>query len=66
MLGFYLDSVVDWAYSGALAPVDVLLHKLRWRQISPTDRQLTDGRGRFLVPGDELDRGYLYNYLVHG
>ncbi len=43
------------------APEDVLLHKLRWHQISPTDRQLTDARGIFLVSGDELDR----NYLTH-
>ena len=41
------------------APEDVLLHKLRWHLMSPTDRQLTDARGIFLVSGDELDRDYL-------
>ena len=41
------------------APEDVLLHKLRWYQMSPTDRQLTDARGIFLVSGDELDLEYL-------
>ena len=41
------------------APEDVLLHKLRWHLMSPTDRQLSDARGIFLVSGDELDRDYL-------
>ncbi len=41
------------------APEDVLLHKLRWHKISPTDRQLTDARGIYLVSGDELDRDYM-------
>ncbi len=41
------------------APEDVLLHKLRWHQISPTDRQLTDARGIFLVSQDDLDRDYM-------
>lgn len=38
---------------------DVLLHKLRWHKMSPTDRQLTDARGIQLVSGDVLDRGYM-------
>jgi hypothetical protein len=41
------------------APEDVLLHKLRWHKISPTDRQLTDARGIFLVSRDDLDRDYM-------
>ena len=41
------------------APEDVLLHKLRWHKISPTDRQLTDARGIFLVSRDDLDREYM-------
>ena len=41
------------------APEDVLLHKLRWHLMSPTDRQLSDARGIFLVSGDVLDRDYL-------
>ena len=41
------------------APEDVLLHKLRWHTISPTDRQLTDARGIFLVSGEDLDREYM-------
>ena len=41
---------------------DVLLHKLSWRKISPTDRQLTDARGIYLVSGSELDRSYLEHW----
>ena len=41
------------------APEDVLLHKLRWHKISPSDRQLNDARGIFLVSGDDLDRVYM-------
>ena len=41
---------------------DVLLHKLRWHKISPTDRQLTDARGIYLVSGSELDRSYLEHW----
>ena len=41
---------------------DVLLHKLRWHTISPTDRQLVDARGIQLVSGDELDRDYLNHW----
>ncbi|MGB7328267.1 MAG: hypothetical protein WBD31_25550 [Rubripirellula sp.] len=41
---------------------DVLLHKLRWHTISPTDRQLTDARGIYLVSGDELDQDYLMHW----
>ncbi len=44
------------------APEDVLLHKLRWHEISPSDRQLTDARGIFLVSGDELDRDYMNHW----
>lgn len=41
------------------APEDVLLHKLRWHTVSPTDRQLSDARGIFLVSGNKLDRTYM-------
>jgi hypothetical protein len=41
---------------------DVLLHKLRWHTISPTDRQLTDARGIVAVSGDALDRNYLSHW----
>ena len=44
------------------ATEDVLLHKLRWHKMSPTDRQLTDARGILLVSGDMLDRAYMEHW----
>ncbi len=44
------------------APEDVLLHKLRWHNISPTDRQLTDAKGIYLVSGEILDIEYLTHW----
>lgn len=41
------------------AAEDVLLHKLRWHKMNPTDRQLTDARGILLVSGDTLDQSYM-------
>lgn len=41
---------------------DVLLHKLRWHLMNPTDRQLTDARGIIAVSGDRLDREYLNHW----
>lgn len=41
---------------------DVLLHKLYWNSISPSDRQLGDVAGVFAVQGDVLDRDYLRHW----
>lgn len=38
---------------------DVLLHKLRWHLLNPTDRQLSDARGIVAVSGKSLDQAYL-------
>ncbi len=38
---------------------DVILHKLLWNQISPSDRQLGDAAGIVAVQTESLDRGYL-------
>jgi hypothetical protein len=38
---------------------DVILHKLIWNQISPSDRQMLDAAGVFTVQGDSLDRAYI-------
>jgi len=38
---------------------DVILHKLVWNRISPSDRQLNDSAGVVAVQGEELDRAYL-------
>lgn len=41
------------------APEDVLLHKLRWHRVSPSDRQILDARGIYAVSGSEMDLHYL-------
>jgi hypothetical protein len=38
---------------------DVILHKLVWNGISPSDRQLGDAAGVFAVQADALDTNYL-------
>lgn len=38
---------------------DVILHKLYWNNITPSDRQLGDAAGIVAVQGDRLDRAYL-------
>ena len=43
---------------------DVLLHKLRWHLLSPTDRQLTDARGILAVSGTSLDMTYLCHWAT--
>ena len=41
---------------------DVLLHKLYWNSISPSDRQLGDVAGVIAVQGNGLDLGYLRHW----
>lgn len=38
---------------------DVILHKLIWNRISPSDRQLGDAAGVVAVQADSLDKNYL-------
>ena len=38
---------------------DVILHKLVWNRISPSDRQLGDAAGIVAVQADALDKNYL-------
>jgi len=41
---------------------DVILHKLLWNRISPSDRQLGDAAGVVAVQGDALDKNYLRHW----
>jgi hypothetical protein len=41
---------------------DVILHKLYWNSITPSDRQLTDAAGVVAVQSDKLDRAYLQRW----
>ena len=41
---------------------DVILHKLNWHSITPSDRQLGDAAGIVAVQTDSLDRRYLQHW----
>src|ERR1043166_2539279 len=43
---------------------DVILHKLAWNQISPSDRQLGDAAGVVAVQAGNLDKGYLSKWAA--
>ena len=43
---------------------DVVLHKLVWNRITPSDRQLGDAAGVVAVQADALDRNYLKRWAV--
>ncbi len=44
---------------------DVLLHKLYWNRVTPSERQLLDAAGIFAVQRESLDREYLTKWAVH-
>lgn len=41
---------------------DVLLHKLYWNKLTPSDRQLQDAAGVYVVQAEVLDRAYLNHW----
>jgi hypothetical protein len=43
---------------------DVVLHKLYWNLLTPSDRQLNDAAGVVAVQGSSLDLGYLRKWAV--
>jgi hypothetical protein len=43
---------------------DVILHKLYWNRITPSDRQLGDAAGVVAVQAEALDRSYLEKWAV--
>ena len=44
------------------SPEDVMLHKLCWNKITPSERQFTDAAGIVAVQGEHLDRTYLLSW----
>ena len=46
------------------APEDIVLHKLRWHTISPSNRQLTDAAGILSVSGGIIDNEYLDHWAT--
>lgn len=43
-------------------PEDIILHKLYWDKLTPSDRQRNDAAGVFAVQRDALDRDYLQHW----
>jgi hypothetical protein len=43
-------------------PEDMILHKLYWHSITPSERQLQDAAGVFKLRRDSLDVGYLHQW----
>jgi hypothetical protein len=43
---------------------DVILHKLYWNRITPSDRQLGDAAGIVSVQGDALDQAYMRQWAT--
>jgi hypothetical protein len=43
---------------------DVILHKLYWNLLTPSERQLNDAAGVVAVQGSALDSGYLQKWAV--
>ena len=41
---------------------DVILHKLLWNRITPSERQLSDATGVLAIQGAALERGYLQQW----
>jgi hypothetical protein len=41
---------------------DVILHKLYWDSLTPSERQVSDAAGVFAVQSDSLDRAYLQQW----
>jgi hypothetical protein len=46
------------------SPEDVLLHKLVWNKISPSERQLADAAGIAAVQAGNLDRNYMKGWAA--
>ena len=43
-------------------PEDIILHKLYWDHLTPSERQLRDAAGVLAVSGSQLDREYLRHW----
>jgi hypothetical protein len=44
-------------------PEDVLIAKLEWTKISPSERQMQDAAGILIVQGDQLDLSYVEKWV---
>jgi hypothetical protein len=54
-----LSIVVFGVGAWIATPEDVILHKLHWNGLNPSDRQLADASGIVAVQQEKLDQRYL-------
>jgi hypothetical protein len=45
------------------SPEDLILSKLQWHKISPSDRHIDDIKSVFKISGKELDKKYLKDWI---
>lgn len=49
-------------YAAMATPEDVLLHKVYWHKLTPSERRLGDARGIVVVQGRQLDTSYIIKW----
>jgi hypothetical protein len=54
-----VSKTISGVHAWIATPEDVILHKLLWNKITPSDRQLRDAAGIWAVQVATLDRAYL-------
>ena len=59
MFGRRIQSVIFGEAAWIATAEDVILHKLYWNRITPSERQLSDAAGVVSVQGKQLDTDYL-------
>lgn len=60
-----LEVVLEGEPAWVATPEDVLLHKLYWNKLSPSERRLGDAAGIFAVQYGNLDASYLKHWASH-
>jgi hypothetical protein len=59
-----IQSVVFGEPAWIATKEDVILHKLYWNQIMPSERQLSDAAGVFAIQKEQLDMAYLRHWAT--
>ena len=53
------EEIAEGLYAVISSAEDVLLHKIYWNKLTPSERQLRDAMGIVAVQGDRLERSYI-------
>lgn len=51
--------ITEGFFAVMASPEDVLLHKVYWNKLTPSERQIGDARGIMAVQGENLDHAYI-------